>query len=832
MQLLKYLDVLIGLALVMVLLSPLVSAFTQLWMWISNTRSGRLQVGLKNLILQLSGTSYSRFDAIAITGYPPGQRVTMRVPDYPDVAAQADAMGTVRFEDNIPDRLQASNGNPAFDPPANAQDQVKTALARGAAGRWRVQAPPTDNQGRSTVRYEFPGEAQFASWQALPALPPDTTVRARIVSGAFNGTQLTVNAGPPVRIEYPAAVRPVPPCHDLELTLCDATGAPVQGAQIILEFQRNAFSDRRLPLPPPVTITPAQAEAIAKQALLHPMVAQPSFLRKLRPENSQRGEVIEREEFIRILLEFAANEGAGGAGLTPEHRTIVQNLVRENGIANPSEALSKIRDGAQQLEKDAPAEAMNVRFTKAIIAAIPSAFVGKINNWFDQTMERVAAEYKLRAQIVTVIGALLVAFAIQMDSLDLLKRLSTDDKLRDSLVAQAQEQQKRIDAQDNKPAQKDEDELQLAKARREEIEANLSRLRDPGMSVLPDRFIWQPLPQARLVRNAAWRHPYPRRLELIVGPSSYMIEPNWTSDPLKDIQRAIDGSGAPVSTRLEANRDAVITGADLDNLKLRVDGWDRLSLEGRVGVAKFQSRPKADETLYLIAGYNPVIPLKADADGKLATSLQDKKLLAALSIARMPVAVNAEETTLTAVSDDVRWIELRRQSEKPLTNILKPVTFEATTAWLDSAALLKAKDRKRSCDISVAEKSSPVDCDLGDITEALRKKGFEAKMRDHLVIVSRRNPPLQLRSNPGHAQSNILNGAPEQSCSILCVDGESLRRSGFGLAVTWMLLSLGAPFWYDVLKDSLKLRSSLAKKEEDARNDRLNDTSETKTKTA
>jgi hypothetical protein len=42
--------------------------------------------------------------------------------------------------------------------------------------------------------------------------------------------------------------------------------------------------------------------------------------------------------------------------------------------------------------------------------------------------------------------------------------------------------------------------------------------------------------------------------------------------------------------------------------------------------------------------------------------------------------------------------------------------------------------------------------------------------------------------------------------------------------LTWILLSLGAPFWYDALKDMLKLRSSLAKKEEDARIDRQTNT--------
>ena len=35
---------------------------------------------------------------------------------------------------------------------------------------------------------------------------------------------------------------------------------------------------------------------------------------------------------------------------------------------------------------------------------------------------------------------------------------------------------------------------------------------------------------------------------------------------------------------------------------------------------------------------------------------------------------------------------------------------------------------------------------------------------------------------------------------------------------------IGAPFWYNLLKDSLKLRSNLAKKEEQARDDRAKET--------
>ena len=39
----------------------------------------------------------------------------------------------------------------------------------------------------------------------------------------------------------------------------------------------------------------------------------------------------------------------------------------------------------------------------------------------------------------------------------------------------------------------EQDEIQLARARREEIEANLTKLRDPSLAILPDHFIWQPV---------------------------------------------------------------------------------------------------------------------------------------------------------------------------------------------------------------------------------------------------------------------------------------------------------------------------------------------------
>jgi hypothetical protein len=71
----------------------------------------------------------------------------------------------------------------------------------------------------------------------------------------------------------------------------------------------------------------------------------------------------------------------------------------------------------------------------------------------------------------------------------------------------------------------------------------------------------------------------------------------------------------------------------------------------------------------------------------------------------------------------------------------------------------------------------------------------------------------------------MLNAAPEWSCNgPICFDRDLFTQSWRGVVLTWVLLSLGASFWYDALKDLLKLRSSVAKNEEDARNSRQTDT--------
>ena len=62
-----------------------------------------------------------------------------------------------------------------------------------------------------------------------------------------------------------------------------------------------------------------------------------------------------------------------------------------------------------------------------------------IENWFNSSMDRVSSWYKRRAQLTLLFIGLFVAIAVNVDTLTVAKRLSTDDGLRDSLVAAASE---------------------------------------------------------------------------------------------------------------------------------------------------------------------------------------------------------------------------------------------------------------------------------------------------------------------------------------------------------------------------------------------------------
>lgn len=60
-----------------------------------------------------------------------------------------------------------------------------------------------------------------------------------------------------------------------------------------------------------------------------------------------------------------------------------------------------------------------------------------IENWFNSSMDRVSSWYKRRAQLTILVIGVFVAIAVNVDTITVAKRLSTDKALRESLVGAA-----------------------------------------------------------------------------------------------------------------------------------------------------------------------------------------------------------------------------------------------------------------------------------------------------------------------------------------------------------------------------------------------------------
>ncbi len=149
------------------------------------------------------------------------------------------------------------------------------------------------------------------------------------------------------------------------------------------------------------------------------------------------GNVVHREEFTKLLMGLACS--GGSAQLTEPMKVVLKEALKKNGIADPEQALRNIRQLALQLERSQPEVSSIARQNLAILHAAESDLVAKINNWFDQTMDRTSQRFTASTRALTFVGAFIVAFALQVDTPAIVNRLAADDALRAQFVREAQE---------------------------------------------------------------------------------------------------------------------------------------------------------------------------------------------------------------------------------------------------------------------------------------------------------------------------------------------------------------------------------------------------------
>ncbi len=167
-------------------------------------------------------------------------------------------------------------------------------------------------------------------------------------------------------------------------------------------------------------IDPALSGALAKEiagaVLAHPLV---------HDSDRRIGSLVHRDEFTRLLMELAA--GRGSQGLREEARTVLIRALAANGIADPAASLCAIHEASLELEASHPEVAAHVRREMAILRAAGCQLVAKINGCFDQTIDRVSARFTLSTRQVSLVAGFVVAAALQLDTVALIKRLAVGE---------------------------------------------------------------------------------------------------------------------------------------------------------------------------------------------------------------------------------------------------------------------------------------------------------------------------------------------------------------------------------------------------------------------
>lgn len=169
-----------------------------------------------------------------------------------------------------------------------------------------------------------------------------------------------------------------------------------------------------------------RAETISTCVLSHPLIA---------GANQRLGSVIQREEFTKLLLDFASDTGA--SRLTEDAKASLKKMLQNNGVPDPGATLKQIRHMAVQIEAAQPQLANDVRQTLAILRSTTSDYVARVNSWYDQTIDRVSERFTRYTHVITISIATVVVLTVQLDTIAVIDRLSIDDKFRDEFVAQA-----------------------------------------------------------------------------------------------------------------------------------------------------------------------------------------------------------------------------------------------------------------------------------------------------------------------------------------------------------------------------------------------------------
>jgi hypothetical protein len=165
------------------------------------------------------------------------------------------------------------------------------------------------------------------------------------------------------------------------------------------------------------------ASKIAKVVLKHPMI---------QHIGKRRATSIRKEELIRLLDDVAKDNSTLHSD---EARSALKTVLT---VVRGPELDTAMRKLKMTLKKSFPASVAEVQQAVDDVFADAREAVTQISLWFDAVMDRTTENFLLKTRWVTVAVALVIAVALHVDSLSIIRQLESQPEARAKLVQSAE----------------------------------------------------------------------------------------------------------------------------------------------------------------------------------------------------------------------------------------------------------------------------------------------------------------------------------------------------------------------------------------------------------
>jgi hypothetical protein len=151
-------------------------------------------------------------------------------------------------------------------------------------------------------------------------------------------------------------------------------------------------------------------------------------------KNAKLASAIRPDELLELIRSLASRGSKSNPELSQALQTAATSLLDSLKIETPATA-NAITAFQTQFATIAGRDLTQARALITQASNATDTALINLERWFNSAQDRAQQWFAMHARMITVLAAFAAAFVLQLDSLDLIKRISADSDLRDKLVA-------------------------------------------------------------------------------------------------------------------------------------------------------------------------------------------------------------------------------------------------------------------------------------------------------------------------------------------------------------------------------------------------------------